>query len=64
MEDDKFWTEFMEGFDQGTKDGCAKLQSNELWQEFLSEVEREIIYGKGRNYPKLDIKAMYKTAGR
>lgn len=64
MEDDKFWTEFMEGFDEGTKDGCAKLQSNELWQEFLAELEREFMYGKGPKLPELDIKTMYKTPGR
>lgn len=36
----------------------------DLYREAIEQIEREIMWGKGRNYPKLDIEAMYKTAGR
>lgn len=36
----------------------------DLHREAIEQMEREIMWGKGRNYPKLDIEAMYKTPGR
>lgn len=64
MTKDEFMTEFMDGFDEGLKAECAKLESNESWQEFLAELDREFMYAKGPKLPELDIKAMYKTPGR
>lgn len=36
----------------------------DLYREAIEQMEREIMWGKGRNYPKLDIESMYKTPGR
>ena len=36
----------------------------DLYREAIEQMEREIMWGKGQNYPKLDIEAMYKTPGR
>lgn len=36
----------------------------DLYREAIEQMEREIMWGNGRNYPKLDIESMYKTPGR
>lgn len=56
--------EFWEGFAEGIKDKSKELKESGAFQKAVDQIEREIMWGKGRNYPKLDTEAMYKTPGR